>query len=157
MASDDLSDFGRRVSLIVGKPALARMMTKAGAAGKKAALDAASKDLGADRRMSNFRNGRGPALGAGYDIIGTQVVVNLRPAGMWKLADSGRRSSGTIRPRPRGGKRAVLTPWGPKASSSYGPSRGLGTWDDTVRDAGDEVPKAFGKQFRVEVAKAMRG
>lgn len=157
LANSGLADFGRRVELIVGKPAMGRIMHKAGGAGKKSALDAAAKDLGSDRRMSNFRGGRGPALGAGYDLKGTEVHLNLRPAGMWKLADSGRRSSGVIIPKRRGGKQALSTPWGPKASSSFGPSRGLGTWDDTVRDAHDEVPKAAFRQFKAEVSRAMKG
>lgn len=157
MAGDELSDFGRRVERIVGRDALGRIMSKAGAAGKKAALDAASSTLGADRRMSNFRRGRGPRLGAGYDIVGQEVHVNLRPAGMWKLAQSGRRSSGSIRPKRRGGKKALNTPWGPRASARYGPSRGLGTWDKAVREAGDNVPKAAARQFTDEVRRAMRG
>lgn len=157
MAGDELGDFGRRVEKIVGRPALDRIMSKAGGAGKKAALDAASAKLGGDRRMSNFRRGRGPALGAGYDIVGQEVHVNLRPAGMWKLAQSGRRSSGIIRPKRRGGKKALMTPWGPRATSSYGPSRGLKVWDDAVDKAGRDVPKAAARQFSDEVRRAMRG
>ncbi len=157
MPGDELSDFGRRVEKIVGKPALERMMQKAGAAGKKSALDAAAKDLGGDRKFSGFRGGRGPALGAGYDLSGTEATINFRPGGMWKLAQAGRRASGPIRPKARSGFKALGTPWGPKSASSFGSSRGLGTFDDAARDAGDEVPKAFARQFKAEVGNAMRG
>jgi hypothetical protein len=157
LANSELSDFGRRVEKIVGKPALDRMMHKAGAAGKKSALEAAADKLGGDRKFSGFRGGRGPALGAGYDIGGSDVTVNFRPGGMWKLAQTGRRSSGAIVPKKRGGRKAVLTPMGPRSSSSFGPSRGLKALDTAFDKAEDDVPKAFAKQFRAEVGRAMKG
>jgi hypothetical protein len=157
LANSELSNFGRRVEQIVGKPAVERMMHKAGGAGKKAALDSASKNLGGDRKFSGFRGGRGPALSAGYDISGTDVTVNFRPAGMWKLAQTGRQASGAIRPKKRGGKQAVLTPFGPRSSSSFGPSRGLKALDEAFDKAERDVPKAFAKQFKAEVGKAMKG
>lgn len=96
--------------------------------GKETALETVSKALGSDRAFSGLR--RRARLGAGYDL-GTPVILNLRPAGLWFLADDGRKRRGKITPRRRGGKRAVMTPRGPRASSSYGRSRGLRVLLDT--------------------------
>ena len=151
-----LADFGRDVSSITDPAAVGRLLRAGGMAGKDAALKAAADDLGGDRSFSGMR--RKAALSAGYDDVGgSQVQVNFRPAGLWKLAESGRQRSGKIVPRKRGGRHALLTPAGPRASSSYGPSRGLGTFSDAVKDAQREVPKAAAKQFQSEVARAMRG
>ncbi len=146
-----LTQFGQRIERIVSPETVRRMADQAGQAGKKAALDAASKDLGGDRAFSGWK--RKVALGAGYDDMGGSTVrINFRPAGMWRLAEAGRRGSGQIQPRK---KRAVLTPQGPRASSSYGPSRGLGTFSDAVDTARREVPQAAAKEFRAAVARAV--
>lgn len=151
MASD-LGDFAARMLKITDPSALTRINRMAGFAGKQSALEAASDSLGGDRRFSGFR--RKVALSAGFDTVSaTQVQINFRPAGLWVLADKGRRSSGTI--RPRRGKRAVLTPYGPRATSSYGPSRGLNTYENAVKDAETTVPKAAFRQFQVEVGRAL--
>lgn len=152
---NELTDFGNRVSKVTDRGALERMAAKAGAAGKQAALDAAAADLGGDRRFSGMR--RKAALSAGWDDIGNgQVAVNFRPAGLWKLAESGRQRSKPIVPRKRGGKRAVLTPHGPRARSTSEPSRGLDTFSEAVRDARREVPRAAARQFSAEVRKVVR-
>jgi len=149
----ELASFGRRIENIVSPAALERMAAKAGAAGKASALDAATHDLG-DRRFSGMR--RKAALGAGWDDIGGgQVAINFRPAGLWRLAESGRKGTKPIRPRRASGRRAVLTPDGPRARSTSKPSRGLNTYTDAVRDARRSVPKAAAKQFTAEVRKAV--
>jgi hypothetical protein len=151
--ANDLGDFANRVGKLAD-PGVARAMArKAGDAAKKSALKAAERDLGGDRSFSGMR--RKSKLNAGYDDAGAGLVqLNFRPAGLWVLAQAGRRSSGTIRPKR---KRAVLTPQGPRASSSYGPSRGLNTFDDAVEDARRTAPKAAAEQFRAEIAKVVRG
>jgi hypothetical protein len=150
--ADEFGDFGRRISEIVSPGSTKRILDKGGMAGKKAALDAASKDLGSDRAFSNWR--RKVSLSAGYDGAGgSRVQINFRPAGMWRLAERGRQGSGKIRPR-RG--QAVRTPDGLRASSSYGRSRGLNTFTDAVQEAEHEVPKAAAAQFRHEIARAVR-
>lgn len=157
-----LADFGRRLSSVVDGSASARIAAKAGMAAKEAAIDAASRDLGGDRAFSGFR--RRVPLGAGFDDAGEgQVVVNFRPAGLWRLAESGRQRSGKIYPRAgarKGGRvvkgRALRTPRGFRASSSYSRSRGLGTVDDAVAEARREVPKAAAKQLSAEIRKVVR-
>jgi hypothetical protein len=152
MASSDLAAFGMKLERITDPAALGRVVMSGGMAAKKAALDAASADLGGDRAMSGLR--RKAALGAGFDRTGaTEVTLNFRPAGLWILASRGRTSSGTIRPRKRGGKGALAgNGFGPRASSRYGRSRGLDTFDDAVNKARTEVPKAAFKQFVAEIA-----
>jgi hypothetical protein len=150
MATSELSAFGAKLEKIVSPGTLERVMNAGGMAGKKAALEAATRDLGGDRAMSGLR--RKVPLGAGFDRTGgTAVVVNFRPAGLWRLASQGRTSSGGIRPRGgrrSGGKRALAgNGFGPVAASNYGPSRGLDTFDDAVNDARREVPRAATREF----------
>jgi hypothetical protein len=152
MATSDLAAFGRKLEKITDPAALGRVVNAGGRAGKKAALEAAERDLGGDRSMSGLR--RKAPLGAGYDQSGgSSVVVNFRPAGLWRLASQGRQSSGEISPRKRSGAGALAgNGFGPVARSRYGPSRGLRTFDDAVDKARDEVPKAAFKQFTIEIA-----
>lgn len=89
---------------------------------KKEALDQAGRDLGADRAFSGWQ--RKVVLGAGYDL-GNPVVLNLRPAGMWTLAETGRRRTKKI--LPRRGNKAVRTPQGLRKSSTSKPSKALRT------------------------------
>lgn len=153
--ANELGDFGRRLESLVDGPVMQRMAAKGGAAGKRVALEAVSKDLGSDRAFSGMRRRTG--LSAGYDNQGGGVVaINFRPAGLWKLAEDGRNKSGKIKPRARGGKKAVMTPRGPRRSSTYGPSRGLGTFTDAVHDAQREVPKAAHEQFVAEIRRVVR-
>lgn len=95
-----------------------------GQAGKKATFDELQSDLGPDRGFSGLR--RKVKLGAGYDV-GANVVLNLRPAGLWVLLDKGRRRSKTIRPRKKGGAKALITPYGYRASAKSTPSKGKKT------------------------------
>jgi hypothetical protein len=149
-----LAAFGAKIEKITSDSALKRVAEAGGMAAKKASLAAASKDLGGDRRMSGMRSKA--SLGVGFDYAsGTTVEVNFRPAGLWKLADEGRRSQGTILPRKRGGKQAVLTPMGPRALSHYSQSRGLGTFKDAVKASEKVVPRAAFKQFQAEIRKAL--
>jgi hypothetical protein len=151
VASSELAAFGAKIEKITDPAGLRRIVEAGGRAGKEAALEAASRDLGGDRAFSGFR--RKVALGAGYDRSGpTSVVINFRPAGLWMLATRGRTSSGVIRPRK--GKQALVgREFGPVAASRYGRSRGLGTYDDAVKKSQTTVPKAAARQFFAEVGR----
>lgn len=139
-------EFGVKLTKLTDKPAVARVQHAMGAAAKKAATKAVTKDLGADLRMSNMR---GKAkLSSGYDLDTAGATAHLRPKGLWNLADKGRRRQGTIRPRKKGGKKAVTVAPGKKgirAYSHYTPSRGLGTVDDAIDLMRVDVPKAATK------------
>lgn len=114
-----------------------------GQAGKESATKAARRDLGPDQAFRNMR--RKVKLASGYDLDGDDVVLHLRPKGLWKLANDGRRRQGTI--RPRRGHKAVRTPQGIRSMSHYSPSRGLGTVDDAIDDMRRTVPIAAAKQL----------
>lgn len=139
----DLNDLSVRLGSALDD--LEPMQHVIGQAGKKAAQDTIKRSLGADMRMSGFRR-KNTKLGAGYDV-GKPVILNLRPKGLVLLADHGRRRSKRITPRKRGGKRAVLTPQGPRAWSTSTPSRGLKVIDKTVNQAKDDIPKALSKSI----------
>lgn len=130
-----------------------------GAAGKAAALEAAARDLGADRRFSGVPS-RAAALNAGYDT-GNPVVVNLRPEGLWILADAGRRRSGRIVPKPaRARRRGDRRPRGRPAVGSggryvavgrYGPSAGKQTLTDAIELMDEHVAEAVGDQIETRL------
>jgi hypothetical protein len=129
-----ISAYLRKLESTLDDDARRRIMRAAGGDAKKGGLSAAEDTLGSDRAMRNFKGGRVP-LRLGYDEAGWQLSMNHRPSGVWFLAERGRRNSGPIYPRANGRKarrptagRVVVTPQGPRASSSYGPSRGLRTF-----------------------------
>jgi len=134
------SAVGRTLITLTNSHSLEQISHAMGLAGKKAAQDAVKADLGGDLRMSNLKGNA--KLSSGYEIEGDTVVLSLRPAGLWNLADKGRRRRGTIRPRK---KRALRTPAGPRSLSSFRPSRGLHTIDDALKIMETEVPKAADK------------
>lgn len=156
-----LSDWVEKVGKITDPDVTKRCLSKAGQAGKKSALDAAADALGGDRKFSGWPGK--PALSAGYDeASGTSVDINFRPAGMWKLAEEGRKASGTIFPkagRRKGGGatygRALNTPAGPRAASSYSRSRGTKAYTAAVKDASRQVPEAYHEQFVVEIGRVL--
>lgn len=159
---EQLVDFERRMFATVNGEAMRRIGRQAGFAGKDAAFDAARDKLGADRRMSGMR--RKVPLGAGFDQPSpTVVALNFRPAGLWSLADQGRKKGGTIYPRRNNRKtrsgtrgRAVMTPMGPRYSSSYGPSRGTGVFRLAAARARRDVPNAAFRQLQNELRRAIR-
>lgn len=120
----------------------------AGMAAKEAALDVAERDLGSDRAFSGFKR-RNARLDAGFDIEdGPRVVLNLRPKGLWMLANDGRRANtgkakgGIIQPGPRAKSSVMRTPWGPRANVKSSKSRGLGTLADAENAVERETFKA---------------
>lgn len=140
-----------------------RITRAAGFAAKQAALSAVEAKLGADRAMSNYKGGR-IKLGVGFDQASWRVDLNHRPKGMWLLADEGRKRSGGIYPRngrrrnytPVAG-RAVLTPFGPRASSRFGPSRGTGVFKMAAAREREAAPKAAWEQLQAEFRRVVRG
>ncbi len=148
--------FSRKMANMVDGRSMSRVSHAAGREGKRTALEVGSKKLGSDMRMSGFRSRA--RMGVGYDLAGSEHVdINFRPKGMWKLADEGRKSSGRINPRRRSGRRAVVTPLGPRHHSNYGRSRGLGVLRDSKREMRRTVPRAAHRQFQQEIRTALRG
>jgi hypothetical protein len=167
-----LDVYVRRLYGLVDDDAMRRIGKAAGFAGKDAGMDAARESLGQDRAMSNFKKGKVP-LSVGFDqgSKASEVVLKHGPAGLWSLADKGRSGSGRIYPRtqrPVGGKpagrkgsrtqpgRVVVTPQGPRAASSYSPSRGLGTLRKAAGKERTAVPKAAFKALQREIPNVLR-
>lgn len=148
------TEVGLKLTQLVSSSSLDRVLHAMGGAAKKAAADAVKADLGSDLRMSGIRSKA--KLTSGYDLERDGVVVHLRPKGLWVLADGGRRKQGTIRPRKKGGKKAVRVAPGKKgfrAYSHYTPSRGLGTVGDAVERMNRDVPIAAAKAMATNIGK----
>lgn len=148
---------------VVDDDAMRRIGRAAGFAGKDAGLEAVTETLGSDRAMSNFRGGRVP-LSVGFDqgVKATEVVLKHGPKGLWILTDEGRQRDGAIYPRRNGRRarsgtpgRAVMTPQGPRAASSYSRSRGLGTLRRAAAKERTAVPKAAFKALQVEIGRVV--
>jgi len=140
------------VTSIMTGASLARVQRHVGFAGKGAALLAASKTLGGDRAMSNFRGGK-VRLNAGWDAVPNGVKINLRPPGLWVLAEDGRKSSGSIKPKRR--HEAVVTPDGPRAHSSYGKSRGVKSVTRAQQQVDAVAGRATDEAVRRELARVV--
>jgi hypothetical protein len=135
--SSSLADAAAKVGKVLDPSTVQAMLRAGGMAAKVAALEEAASSLGGDRRFSGFR--RMGALSAGFDSVGgTSAEIKYRPAGAWKLAESGRKGSKQVR------KPGVIfnTPRGPRRSFRSGPSRGLRTITNAQRKATTVVPKA---------------
>jgi hypothetical protein len=127
-----------------------------GAAAKKAALEAAADDLGGDRAMSGLRR-RSADLRAGYDLA-PDTTLNLYPKGLWVLADKGRRDVDRVYPRGKrsgrqvkGQKKALKTPWGPRAWVSGSQWGGLRTIRDVETRLPIVVPKAAAEALATHI------
>jgi hypothetical protein len=123
----------------------------AGGAGKKAALDVAKRDVGADLVLSGF-NRRSARLSAGYELgAGSGLTLNLSPTGLWTLMNTGRNGGGrTINPKKRRGGRggkALNTPWGPRQSVRGSNWGGKGTLADAEHAVEVEVVKAVDREI----------
>lgn len=134
---NDLADLSRDLNRLLDN--LEPLQHAIGKFGKDTALESVERALGNDRSFSGLR--RKAKLGAGYDL-GNPVVLNLRPAGLWFLADEGRKRSKRIFPRKRGGKQALSTPQGPRAWSTSTPSKGHKTLQRTIDGIEKGIVKA---------------
>lgn len=149
------AEYGVALSSTLDDDALARMSNAAGMAGKKAATDEIRRVLGPDQAMSNMRldRARAPRVTAGYDIRKPESVdVNMRPKGQIILSTKGRQNRGVI---DTDRYLAVRTPQGPRAYSTYGPSRGTGLLGRARDDMAKDVPKAHNAAYVRELRKKM--
>lgn len=123
----DLGSLRLSLDHFLDRSSVERLQHAAGQAAKEAALNEAARDLGGDRSFSGMR--RRQSLGAGYDTGPDGAFINLRPKGLWILADWGRKRlppqgkvyaslSPTGRKRRKGTNfaSALNTPWGPRFS-----------------------------------------
>lgn len=158
-----ISAYLSKLESTINAEAEGRILRAAGLAAKSAALSAAEDKLGGDRAMSNYKGGS-VALNAGFDTKNWQLDINHRPAGLWLLADEGRKRSGAIYPRRNGRKarkatkgRAVLTPFGPRARSSFKPSRGTNVFKTASARERDKASEAAWQALQGEIRRIVRG
>ena len=154
----DLAGLSRKLERLANGIDDPRVIKAAGMAAKRATLDVARDVSGGDGKLSGWgRNGL--KLGAGYDQTGPhEVTIHLRPAGPWQVMEEGRRGGGTIVPRSRGrgrnrtAGRALMTPWGPRASVRGSSSRGKSAITKAAEKSSDESTRAAQR----EVTQIMR-
>lgn len=149
----DLTSAGVRLAQLLDGPALARLQHAAGRAAKTHAREAAAAKIGTDMTLSGLA--RKAKLSTGYDTVGDDMVrLNFRPYGLWKLTDDGRRNTRTVYPRRR---RAVLTPYGPRAHARPGPARGQGTLKAARHGLDTAVTKALRVAVDAEIRRVCHG
>jgi hypothetical protein len=149
----DLARLERKLSALADGVESPRVVRAAGFAAKRGVLDVAQQVAGPDRRVSGWGK-RGVQLGAGFDQTGRrEITINLRPSGVWKVMEEGRKGGAVVRPRKRGGKRAVVTPFGPKASVRLGAMRGKSAVSRAESRAGTDAVRAANR----ETAEMVRG
>lgn len=159
-----LSLYVARMKSMVDAKSRLQVMRAGGQAGKEAGLKAAVIKLGADRAMSNFRWGHRVPLKAGYDVTESRVEINHTPKGVWLLADKGRFNGGRIYPRTANGRkgrkavkgRALRTPEGPRAASSYTPSKGTNVFKLAAAMEREAVPKGAATEMTRVLAEFVR-
>src|SRR5262245_32516577 len=108
--------------------------------------DATRADSGGDMRLSGVGL-RGARVGARYDVKGTQNPVALiRATGPMHFLERGA-GPHQIRPRRRRGKRALSTPYGPRASVQHPGSPGKQTWSRGVAASIGDVPAVYQREL----------
>ena len=145
------SAWGAALAGTVDDDALTRMSHAAGKAGKDAANHQIKRALGADQAMSNWKlhKARNTRVTAGYDLNKPESVdVNMRPKGLVILSTKGRGGYGVIDTDIYD---AVRTPEGPRANSSWGPSRGTGLLGKAREDMAEDVPRAHNRAYQREL------
>jgi hypothetical protein len=125
-----------------------------GLAAKTAATTAITEDLGPDRAFSGLA--RRAILSAGYEVGADHIILELRPGGLWHLADRGRRRTSRIFPKSSGrgrrraqrqgrnGRPPALFFGGRYSTFSRStPTPGFGTLDRFETDLDRVVPRAI--------------
>jgi hypothetical protein len=126
-------------------------LVKVGVEGRKIIEKEVRKDFGADLAMSNWRRRKPVKLRVGFEVPKDSLLeFNPKPAGIWQVAEQGRRS-GSRPPRRRRGS-------GRRGPSSWGPSKGKRTWSRSQRELVAKTPETFRRIQRKRVVDAfMKG
>ncbi len=161
----DAARVAKRVDAIADSltgQSMRRALTKGATAGKKAALEVARDVAGPDAALSNFAGrGRTVRLGAGYDFKSdTVVAINLRPAGIWKLQDSGARPHRIAAQESRRSMAEALqfpgTDRGYAHSANHPGTRGKRAIRTAAGRIIDRVPRVTSQAILDEVERAWR-
>lgn len=114
--------------------------------------DQVRADSGGDMRLSGVGL-RGARVGARYDVkgIGNPTAL-VRATGPMQLLERDT-SAHVILPRRRRGKRAILTPDGPRRSAHHPGTSGKRTWSKAVERVVDDVPRIYQAELRNQLRK----
>ena len=157
-----VDDWTRDLNKIFGTPPMSAITRAAGVAGKKAGMVAARGATGGDMRLSGIPRAKltialSPVSAAGRVIILELGATGWTGPGLWGLANKGRQASGLIRPKPRGGKKAVKLPDGQvRRYSRYTPQkRRPMAKEKTVEAARGAAAIGARKQLQSEIRKVL--
>lgn len=140
--ADSFAAFARKMEEVERGFTSPRVVRAAGMAAKKAGLEVAQDVAGSDRRLSGWGK-RGITLAVGFDQTGdTEVTLNLRPGGPWKVLEQGRRGGKLITPKKRSGAKALNTPFGPRRSVRLGATAGKGAITKAYEAGADKAHRA---------------
>lgn len=101
-------------------------LARAGLAAKQITLAEINADTG-DGRMSGIGK-NGAKISARFDVTGDSVKVRM-VGGAAAILERGRHTATPVKPKKRGGKKAIATPWGPRASAQGSTAAGHHTFD----------------------------
>ncbi len=144
----ELSRAGADIAAIFSPASLARAATAAGADAEKSATDAANETIGG----GSFSGLPGKRLNTSHTVNGNVCRVDFVPAGLWLLAELGRRR-GPAKIVPITAK-ALSTPYGPRRSVKGSTSRGKRSLTIAYTKIEQSVPEAVGDEFDVIITES---
>lgn len=115
-------------------------LNAAGMAAKQVTLAEIRADTG-DGVMSGVGKSGGK-ISARYDVSGDSVTVKMTGKAA-PLLERGRHTAKTVVPKKRGGKKAIVTPWGPRASAQGSTAPGHHTFERSYEKSKPVVAKAM--------------
>lgn len=151
-----ISDLGSRLSQAangLSGPPMRKTLTAIGVAAKKDMDEAARAATGGDAVMSNWK---GAKLTSAFQVTGTSITVIPRPAGPWKVLDQGA-AAHVVRPKGRGRRQAVSTPYGPRAQVRIPHTRGKQAWSKGRRAVQTRTPDRLTELVGGELRSVLHG
>lgn len=141
------STFARKLNatgrgIVAAQP---KALVEAGKVGKAVTLDEIRKDTGGDGIMSGVGK-NGAKIGARFDVNGTTVRTKMTGRAAPILV-RGRRNAKPVLPKKRGGKKAIATPWGPRASAKGSTAPGKNTLEHAVARAHPRMAAVLRTEF----------
>jgi hypothetical protein len=156
---DAVSRKFQALSRDLGGAGLRGVVTRVSVAAKKDIDAKVVRDLGSDRKFSNWGKFK---FGSGFDLTSDSTsVVKPRPVGPWFVLEQGRKGKADAFPKGRRRRKVYKTPWGLRTATRASPwrsgkTKGKGTLTDATKEIGKRTPerieaetlRAIGKHFR---------
>ncbi|CAN5838328.1 hypothetical protein BH24ACT5_BH24ACT5_04800 [soil metagenome] len=146
----ELSKAGADIERIFSVASLRRASQAAADVGKTSAEDVADQAIGG----GTFSGMPGRRLATVETVRDDGARIDFVPAGLWMLAEQGRRRA-VAKVTPRSAAAAALrTPWGPRASVKGSTSPGKQALTKAYDRITDAVPEAVGDEFDVIISES---